>query len=94
MLAAIANACLTRGVEPGGAGFRASSKVIAEIQTAFAGGLVATVRPAADDPAANPLVVRGTWKEQGQTERNVKHLLSRVGNTWYWDGWIDVVLPR
>jgi hypothetical protein len=87
VLAAVASECLTTALEQAGASFRTTRAALADMQKAFANGLVVTVQP-------RPLVdqtefyaaVRGTWKDDGQPQRNMKLMMTKVGNTWYWDG--------
>lgn len=91
VLANVADACLTHGVEQGGAGFASTSRVLGDMQRSFASGFVATVRqgPLEDRTAFNA-TVRGTWQDPSQPQKNVKFMLMAVGNTWYWSGWIDL----
>ncbi len=91
VLAAVTDACLTHGVEQGGAGFAATSKVLADMQRAFANGFIATVQQGPlEDRTASNATIRGTWRDPGQPQKNVKFMLTAYGNTWYWYGWIDL----
>jgi len=90
VLAAVASACLTTGAEQAGASFRSAATFLADLQKSFANGLAVTVEARPIDlstpaPAAGA-TIRGTWKEPGQAQRNVKLMLTRVEQTWYWDG--------
>ncbi len=89
-LAAVADACLSTGMENAGVGFRATSVSLAEIRNSFANGLVVTVqaRPIefASGSSASGGTIRATWTEAGKAARNVKLMMSKVGNTWLWIG--------
>ena len=80
---------MTRGVEPGDAGFSAASKILADLQRSFAAGLVVTWEPA-PEVQGGTTILRGTWSEPGKPQKTVKMWLDQVGSTWYWEGWIDV----
>lgn len=90
ILATVASACLDSAVENAGGSFSSSAKVLSDTQKAFANGLVVTVepRPIEFSPGPQPAgaMIRATWKDPGQPQRNVKLMLQRVGNTWYWSG--------
>ena len=92
VLASVTTDCFDSALENAGASFRATSVVLAEIKNSFANGLVVTVqpRPIEFGPAAPPqafsATVRATWTESGKAARNVKLMMQRVGNTWYWQG--------
>lgn len=89
ILATVADACLTTGNENAGAAFRATVTMLAEMQAAFAKGLVVTVQPRPIDFVGSPglgATVRATWQDAGQPARNVKLMLNRVRDTWYWIG--------
>jgi hypothetical protein len=60
---------------------------MAGMRTAFARGFVVTVqaRPLVDQTVSNASVL-ATWKDAGQPQRNVKLMMTKVGNTWYWIG--------
>lgn len=90
VLATVASACLTSGAEQAGAAFKSAATFLADLQKAFANGLVVTVeaRPiefSTASPAAGA-TIRGTWKDAGQAQRNVKLMLERLEQTWYWNG--------
>lgn len=91
ILAPVADACLSHGVEQAGVGFAATSKVLSDMQKSFANGLVVVAQPRPlEDQSTSDAVIRGTWKDPGQPQKNVKFMLRKVGNTWYWSGWIDL----
>jgi len=87
VLAAVADPCLQQGGENAGAEARPAAKFLSNLQYAFASGLAVTVqaRPVIDQ---NPTfaAVRGTWKDAGQAQRNVKFMMSKLRGTWYWFG--------
>jgi len=92
VLASVTMDCFDSALENAGASFRASSVALAGIKNSFASGLVVTVqaRPIEFAPAAQPqatnATIRATWTDAGQPPRNVKLMMNRVGNTWYWQG--------
>jgi hypothetical protein len=89
-LAAVADACLSTGLENAGVGFRATSISLAEMKNSFANGLVVTVqaRPIefGSGPSPSGGMIRATWTEAGKGARNVKLMMSKVGNAWVWIG--------
>lgn len=90
ILATVSSECLSTALENAGVGFRATSVVLVGMQTSFANGLVVTVqaRPIefASASSVTGATIRATWKDVGQAQRNVKLMLTKVGNTWYWIG--------
>ena len=91
-LASVATACLTRGVEQGGASTGSMESVFADLRSRFAKGLVVTLPGAIEygDPTL-PVVqawIRGTWSEPGQTKVSVRMLMTRRETTWYWTGYV------
>jgi hypothetical protein len=87
VLASVARECLTQAGENAGAGFMSSAKFFADLRTRFANGLAVTVQPTPlVDQQSTSAAIRGTWKDPGQAQRNVKFMLRKIGNTWYWDG--------
>lgn len=89
-LAAVADVCLSTGLENAGVGFRATSVVLADMKNSFANGLVVTVQPRplefAPGSSASGVTIRATWMDAGKAARNVKLMMQKVGNTWYWQG--------
>ena len=90
VLATVASACLSSALENAGVGFSATSKVLSNMQTAFANGFVATIQARPIEFSSGSRVtnatIGGTWKDVGQPQRNVKLMMQKVGNTWYWIG--------
>ena len=92
VLASVTSECFDTGLENAGASFRATSATLAEMKNSFANGLVVTVQPRpiefapAAQPQATNATIRATWTEAGKAARNVKLMLQKVGNTWYWQG--------
>lgn len=90
ILATAARDCLDSASENAGGSFRATSQVLSDMQKAFANGFVVTVEPRPIEyspvPQATGATIRATWKDVGQPQRNVKLMLQKVGNTWYWEG--------
>ncbi|TMB63837.1 MAG: hypothetical protein E6I57_04285 [Chloroflexi bacterium] len=86
----VAWACLTHGVENGGAGFASTAKTLRDLKTLFANGLVVIVSAQPfSDQKTDFAAIKGTWNEPGQPVRTVTFTIVKVGPTWYWDGWID-----
>jgi hypothetical protein len=91
LLATAAAACLGQGAEQAGSSSRPAARFLSDLQKAFANGLVVTAQPRPIGDQATPnspgyATIRGTWKEAGQPQRNVKLMLQKIGNTWYWFG--------
>jgi hypothetical protein len=90
VLASVADDCLTSALENAGAGFSSQMKFLATLRTAFANGLAVTVQPRPVEFASGSTVsggtIRGTWQDPGQPQRNVKFMLQKIGNTWFWIG--------
>jgi hypothetical protein len=87
VLASVADDCLTQALESAGAGFTSQTKFLATLRTGFTNGLVVTVQPRPlEDQMAASANVRGTWQDPGQARRNVKMMLQKHGNTWFWIG--------
>ena len=91
-LASVATECLDTGMENAGVGFRATSVALAEMKNSFANGLSVTAQPRpieflpATEPQATNATIRATWRDAGKAARNVKLMMLKVGNTWYWHG--------
>lgn len=91
-LASVATECLDTGMENAGVGFRATSVALADMKNSFANGLLVTAQPRpieflpATEPQATNATIRATWAEAGKAARNVKLMMLKVGNTWYWHG--------
>lgn len=91
-LASLATECLDTALENAGGSFRATSVALADMKNSFANGLVVTAqaRPIEFAPAAQPqatnATIRAIWTDAGKAPRNVKLMLQKVGNTWYWQG--------
>lgn len=90
ILATVAAACLDSFVEQAGGSFRPATRFLADIQTAFAKGFTAAIQPRPIEFGASPAepnaMIRGTWTDPGQPTRNVKLMLTRIRDTWYWNG--------
>ena len=90
VLAGVATDCLDTGSENAGVSFRATSVALAAMQKAFANGLVVRVQPRpiefAPGSSASGSTVRAVWTEAGQPSRNVRLMLQKIGETWYWQG--------
>jgi hypothetical protein len=87
VLASVSEECVQSASENAGGSFSATSVTMADMRKAFANGFVVTVqaRPLVDQTVANASVL-ATWKDAGQPQRNVKLMMTKVGNTWYWIG--------
>jgi hypothetical protein len=86
----VAWACITHGVENGGAGFASAAKTLRDLKVLFANGLIVTVAAQPfSDQKTDFAAIKGTWNEPGQPVRTVTFMIVKVGPTWYWDGWID-----
>jgi hypothetical protein len=87
VIAAVSEECVQSASENAGGSFRATSVTLADMRIAFANGFVVTVqaRPLVDQTVSNASVL-ATWKDAGQAQRNVKLMMTKVGNTWYWIG--------
>ena len=90
VLKTVALDCLDTAAENAGGSFRATSVALTEIQRSFANGLVvnAQARPIEFAPASQPTgaTIRATWTDAGKAARNVKLMMQKIGNTWYWQG--------
>lgn len=90
ILATVADACITRGAEQAGASFNSTPKVLAEWQKSFANGFSVTVQPRPIEFGAglssSGATIGATWTDPGQPQRNVKLMMTRVRDTWYWIG--------
>ncbi len=90
ILASVATECLSTGLENAGVGFRATSVSLAAMQTSFANGLAVAVEPRPIEFASGSSVsggtIRGTWQDPGQPRRNVKFMMQKIGDTWFWIG--------
>ena len=87
VIASVSEECVQSASENAGGSFRATSVSMADMRKAFANGFVVTVqaRPLVDLTVASASVL-ATWKDAGQPQRNVKLMMTKVGNTWYWLG--------
>jgi len=86
-IAPVTGDCVQQALEQAGASFMSSAKFFSDLRTRFANGLAVSVQAAQlVDQQADYAAVRGTWKDPGQPVRNVKLMLRRIGNAWYWDG--------
>jgi len=90
VLASVATECLSTAINNGGVGFRATSVSLAAMKTSFANGLVVTVQPRPIEFSSGSPVIGGmipaTWKDAGQPVRNVKLMMQKMGDTWFWIG--------
>lgn len=90
-LATVAGSCLQQGAEQAGASSRPGARLLSDLKNSFANGLVVTpqARPIEDQSTPNSpnySTIRATWTEAGKAARNVKLMMQKVGNTWYWFG--------
>ncbi|HUQ41232.1 MAG TPA: hypothetical protein VM052_01905, partial [Candidatus Limnocylindrales bacterium] len=57
---------------------------------AFANGFIVNVQPRpiafSSGSSVDGATVGATWRDPGQAQRNVKLMLQKMGNTWYWIG--------
>ena len=92
VLASVATECFDTALENAGASFRATSVALSDMRNSFANGLVVTVQPRpiefapASQPQATNAAIRATWTDAGKAARNVKLMMQKIGNTWYWQG--------
>lgn len=89
VLVTVAQECLTFALESAGAAFYATAKVMRDLATDFGRGLSVTVQARPIEYASAPgtgATVRATWTDPGQAPREVKLMLQKVGDTWYWIG--------
>lgn len=89
VLARVAQECLTFALENAGAAFYATTKVMRDLAADFGRGLSVTVQARPVEYASAPGTganVRATWTDPGQAPREVKLMLQKVGDTWYWIG--------
>lgn len=90
ILATVADTCLSTALENAGVGFSSTAKALAGMQKSFATGLVVAIQPRplefASGSSSQGAMVRGTWTDPGQPQRNVKLMMTKVRDTWYWIG--------
>ena len=85
VLATVAWACISRGAQNAGAGFRSASRELDDIRKAFAAGLSVTVTPRPVTVEAGGYGgVESTWTEPGQVPRRAALNFLKRGDTWYW----------
>ena len=94
VLASVASPCLTHAREQAGLDWGPTQKRLADMRQAFARGLLVTAQTALQDRTADVAFVAGAWNDPNDRgEKNVRHMIQRIGATWYWTGWIDLA-PR
>ena len=96
VLASVASPCLTHAREQAGADWGPTQKRLTDLRQAFARGLLVTAHTTLQDRTADVAFVAGTWNDpndRDRQEKNVRHMIQRIGATWYWTGWIDL-MPR
>jgi hypothetical protein len=84
-------ACVTTGAEQAGGSFVSRERYVRDLRTAFANGLVVTVRPRPidGDRASGSLTVGSTWQDP-RTTRERKLMLRRGENErWEWQGTLE-----
>lgn len=89
VLATVAQECLNFALENAGVAFYATPKVMRDLGADFGRGLAVTVQARPIEYASAPgtgALVRATWTDPGQAPRDVKLMLQKVGDTWYWIG--------
>ncbi len=85
VLATVAWACISRGAQNAGAGFRSATRELDEIRKAFAAGLSVAVTPRPVNVEAGGYGgVESTWTEPGQAPRRAALNFMKRGDTWYW----------
>jgi hypothetical protein len=89
VLATVAWACLTQGLQQSGASGSSATRALDELRKAFAAGLTVTLAPRpVIVPAGGYSGIEGTWTEAGRAPRHVAINFLKRGDTWYWFGWI------
>jgi len=91
VLASVAIECIDTALENAGASFRATSSALADMKNSFANGLVVAAQPRPIEfgpaqPQATNATIRATWTDAGKAPRNVRLMMQKIGNTWYWQG--------
>ena len=89
VLATVAWACLTRGLQNSGGSFASSTRVLDELKQAFAEGATFNVTPRPVTATADYASVESTLTETGKAPRRLVLNMLKHGETWYWMGWID-----
>jgi hypothetical protein len=89
VLATVAWACLTRGLQNSGGSFASATRVLDELKQAFAEGATFSVVPRPVTATADYASVESTLTETGKAPRRVALNMLKRGDTWYWMGWID-----
>jgi hypothetical protein len=85
VLATVAWACISRGAQNAGAGFRSATRELDDIRKAFAAGLSVTVTPRPVTVQAGGYGgIESTWTEPGQAPRRAALNFLKRGETWYW----------
>jgi hypothetical protein len=85
VLAMVAWACISRGAQNAGAGFRSATRELDDIRMAFVAGLSVTVtsRPVTVQ-SGGYAGIESTWTEPGQAPRRAALNFLKRGDTWYW----------
>lgn len=97
ILASVASPCPWHGGEQAGSEWKPRGPRLAEIQRAFANGLVVTAQTTLEPQTPERVFVAGTWNDPNDPDRKqkaVKHAIERLGQTWYWTGWMDLLPAR
>ena len=95
VLAAVASPCLTHAMENAGSTFTATARALSDLRASFANGLVVTAQETPfTDQKPDSATIKGTWTDPGKPAKNVSFLIVHVGQTWYWDGWVDLLPTR
>ena len=89
VLASVAWACLTRGLQNAGGSFASATRVLDDLKQAFAEGAAFTVTPRPITATADYASVESTLTEPGKAPRRLVLNMLKRGETWYWMGWID-----
>jgi hypothetical protein len=89
VLATVAWACLSQGLERSGASGSSATRALDDLRKAFAAGLTVNIatRPVTVQTGGYG-AVEGVWTEAGRGPRRVAINLLKRGDTWYWFGWI------
>jgi hypothetical protein len=88
VLATVAWACLSQGLQQSGASASSRTRALDELRKAFAAGLTVAVAPRPVTVQAGGYGgVEGMWTEAGQSPRRVAINFLKRGDTWYWFGW-------
>jgi hypothetical protein len=89
VLATVAWACLTRGLQNSGGSFAAAARVLDDLKQAFDEGATFNVTPRPVTATADYASVESTLTETGNAPRRLVLNMLKRGETWYWMGWID-----